>query len=130
MTDANQIYVFLVCVLCGVMGGVVYDVGYCVRYPFRKSWVRIVTDVLFCVFFAALYLFVSVMMGLPGFRLYSFIGCAAGLFLYLKSFHQIVAFFVKKVYNSFPNSKKDRESCPRKKKHLCRRRSKNASLSQ
>jgi uncharacterized membrane protein len=130
MTDQNQIFVFLVCVACGIGGGFVYDVIYCARYPFRKSWVRITTDVIFCLFFAALYLFVSVMMELPGLRFYSFVGCVLGLFLYLKSFHKIVAFFMEKVYNKLVKSRKEKPKCQQKKRRICRKKSKSASLSQ
>ncbi len=95
----DQIYVFLVCVLSGIVGGVLYDVLYLVRYPFRSRAVCIVTDVFFGLLFAGLFLFVSVTFYLPGLRFYMLIGCGVGLLLYLKSFHEIVAFFAQKVYN-------------------------------
>ena len=84
MTDANQIYTFLVCVLCGVGSGIVYDLFYCVRFSFKRSWIRIASDIAFCVVFTVIYLFVSVMMGLENLRLYTFVGCILGIFLYLK----------------------------------------------
>ncbi|MDE6059193.1 MAG: spore cortex biosynthesis protein YabQ [Clostridia bacterium] len=130
MTDANQIYIFLVCVLCGIAGGVFYDFFYCIRYPFKNSWVRIATDVVFCIAFGGMYLFVSAMMGLPNLRLYTFVGCILGIFLYIKSFHKIVAFFLEKVYNRVKLYQRDRKSCPPKKKRLCRKRKESESLPQ
>ncbi|MDE5897388.1 MAG: spore cortex biosynthesis protein YabQ [Clostridia bacterium] len=88
-----------------------YDFLYCVRYPFTQKWVRILTDVVFWIFFAALYLFVTLLTGLPDLRFFTFIGCVLGLFLYLKSFHKIVAFLAKKVYNSFDKIRKGRSRC-------------------
>lgn len=114
MSDGNQIYIFLVCVTCGIAGGVLYDALYCIRYPFQSKWVKIVTDTLFFILFAGIYLFVSVLFELPSLRFYMFLGCIAGLFLYLKSFHKIVAFFARKVYNGITKRRKDRSVCPRK----------------
>ena len=86
MTDADQIYIFLVCVACGCAGGVLYDVLYCALYAFQNKWVKIARDFCFFLVFSVLFLYVSVLFELPDFRLYSFIGCLGGLFLYLKSF--------------------------------------------
>jgi len=61
--------------------------------------VRYVFDALFWVLFAGIYLFVAVMTGMPSLRFFTFLGCIGGLFLYLKSFHKIVAFFAERVYN-------------------------------
>lgn len=115
MNGADQIYVFLICVACGIAGGFLYDFLYCVRYPFHKLWVRYLFDALFCVLFAGIYLFVSVMTGMPNLRFYTFLGCVFGLFLYLKSFHKIVAFLAKKVYNGFSELRKRKKLCPKEK---------------
>ncbi len=50
-------------------------------------------------------MFVSVMFEFEGLRLYMFLGCVLGALLYLKSFHIIVAFSVKKVYNRVTTKK-------------------------
>lgn len=99
MSGADQFFTFLVCFLCGVGGGLIYDFFFLVRSVLRMRWVRIVSDVAFCIVFAGLYLFVSVMMGLGALRFYTALGCLSGLILYLKSLHKIVAFFAEKVYN-------------------------------
>ena len=110
----EQFRVFLLCVLCGLVGGALYDVLFCAAYPFKKRAVKIGADVLFCVLFAGLYLVVSVHFRMPPLRLYSFLGCVAGFFLYWKSFHKIVAFFAEKVYNSYIKQlrkRRDRKLC-------------------
>lgn len=99
MNHSDQIYVFLVSVCCGALGGAVFDVFFLFRYPFRSRVVRNVSDVLFCLAFAAVYLVVSVAAGLPSLRFYACLGCGAGFALYLKSLHKFVAFFAEKLYN-------------------------------
>jgi len=106
MTEANEFYIFLVCVTCGIAGGVVYDLFYILRAFLRVRAAEIAADVCFCLFFIGLYIFVSLMFGLPDLRFYMFLGCLIGLLLYIKSFHGIVAFFLKKVYNRENHEKK------------------------
>ena len=109
MTDGSQIFVFFACTACGIVSGVLYDVIFCALYPIRARWVHIVTDMFFFVLFAGLYLFVSVMFSLPSFRLYMLCACFIGFFLYLKSFHKIVAFFMEKIYNGYGRKRKQKE---------------------
>ncbi len=129
MSGGDQFFVFLVCVLCGVASGPVYDLIYCARYPVRAAWVRIATDVLFFMLFCGLFLFVSVVFSLPTVRFYMFGGCLAGFFLYLKSFHKIVAFFMEKLYNKFVQNRKAKEEvpCPRKRRAVFRRKKQEGS---
>ena len=97
MTD--QFHIFLVCVFVGVFGGLLFDVFFVVRNAYRKRWLRTVCDFLFALFFAALYLAAAVVLAFPPLRFFDLLGCIFGLFLYLKSFHKIVAFFSEKLYN-------------------------------
>lgn len=99
MGEANQLYVFFCCVLSGVVSGVVYDILYLVKQFAKGKAVAVSLDALFFIVFAGIYIFISVMFALPSFRPYMFFGCLAGLLLYLKSMHRILAFFVKTLYN-------------------------------
>lgn len=99
MNGLSQFYIFLVSVACGLAGGVLYDGFHLLCVFFRARWVRIVCDALFVVAFGGLYLLVAVSVGFPAPRFYIALGCVSGLLLYLISFHKIVAFFAKKVYN-------------------------------
>ncbi|MCI9504334.1 MAG: hypothetical protein HFE26_02925 [Clostridia bacterium] len=121
MNDGNQIFIFLVCVTSGLVGGIFYDILYLIRYPFRAKWVKITVDALFFVLFAGIYLFVSVLFELPTLRVYMFLGCLAGLFLYLKSFHKIVAFFAQKVYNGINRIREEAKLCSKEKSHSTRK---------
>lgn len=126
MTDGNQFYIFLVCASCGIAGGVVYDMFYLLRTFVRVRAAEIAADVCFFAFFAGMYLFVSLLFGLPDLRFYMFLGCLIGLLLYLKSFHRIVAFFAEKVYNRV----KDKKQKQKAEEKLCRIRKRRRKESQ
>lgn len=110
-----QFFIFMTCALCGIISGVVYDVLYVVRvvlcgvdksvYTVKDKIFIAAADILYCLVFAAGFIFTSVMFGFEGLRLYMLIGCLLGALIYLKSFHLIVAFFCKKVYNKFTELK-------------------------
>ena len=59
MDAANQIFVFLVCVLTGVASGVVYEVFYILRKLFPSAF-SIAFDVAFFLVFAGMSIFASV----------------------------------------------------------------------
>lgn len=123
MSDVNEFYAFFAAVCCGCAGGVVFDLFFSLRYPVRAKPVRFALDFLFCVVFSALYLLCSVGLELPSFRLYLFLGCAAGFGLYFKSFHKIVAFFVEKTYNRIRKSvQKEKKICTKGRKRALRKK--------
>ena len=95
----TQAFVFLVCLLLGVLGGIFYDIFYIPRSLYRRQWLRYLCDALFCLCFGLFYGFMSVALALPSLRSFHVLGCVFGLLLYLKSFHKIVAFFTEKLYN-------------------------------
>lgn len=104
-----QIFIFIVCTGCGVLSGIVYDVLYIARsavcgvrsetFTVKDKIFTIACDLLYSVIFCAMFIFTSIMFDFYELRLFMILGCVLGAFLYLKSFHIIVAFFVKKVYN-------------------------------
>ncbi len=139
-----QIFIFIICMLCGVLSGVVYDVLYIARsvicginkkeYTVKDKIFIIACDILYCLVFAAGFVFLSVLFDFESLRLYMLIGCAAGAFVYLKSFHLAIAFLVKKVYNSVAenlNGKKRRKEKDRERKaqpHSRRRNGKRSTF--
>ena len=104
-----QIYIFIICLFCGVISGIAYDILYIARcilcgidksnYTVKDRIFLIICDLLYCILFAAGFIFVSVLFDFENLRAYMLIGCALGALIYLKSFHLIVAFFVSRVYN-------------------------------
>lgn len=115
MDAANQIFVFLVCVLTGVASGVVYEVFYILRKLFPSAF-SIAFDVAFFLVFAGMSIFASVLFTFPNFRVYMYLGNALGLILYLKSIHLIVAFLWKLCYNKARKVLKRRKSTKNSKK--------------
>lgn len=101
-----QFFIFLTCLFCGVISGTVYDVLYIARcvvcgvekseYTAKDKIFIIISDILYCLIFAAGFIFVSVMFDFTALRLYMLLGCVLGALIYLKSFHTIVAFLIKK----------------------------------
>ncbi len=110
-----QIFIFITCAFCGVISGVVYDILYIARcavcgirkeaFTLKDRIFTIACDVVYCLIFCAMFIFTSVMFNFYELRLYMLIGCILGALTYLKSFHVIVAFFVKKVYNKITRKK-------------------------
>ena len=104
-----DIFYFITCTSLGIISGVVYDILYIARcvvcgvhkqaYSVKDRIFTIVCDVIYCLFFAASFVFVSVMFDFSNLRMFMILGCVLGAILYLKSFHLFVAFFVKRVYN-------------------------------
>ena len=104
-----QIYIFLLCLACGVASGFAYDFLYLIRRAAagapavktkkREIIVTAVCDVLYFLALAAMFVCCSAAFAFPGVRAYMLAACLAGIVLYVKSLHLIVAFFVNKLYN-------------------------------
>lgn len=115
-----QIFIFLTCVSCGIVSGIVYDVLYIARcavcgihkraYTVKDRIFTAFCDILYFLIFAAGFVFVSVMFEFDSLRLYMLLGCGLGALLYIKSFHVFVAFFVKSVYNKYTLKKAGKQN--------------------
>ncbi len=111
-----QIFIFLTCAGVGALSGIVYDVLYIARcavcgvnkqaYTAKDRVFIIACDILYFAVLSAAFIFVSVMFDFYELRFFMLAGCILGAFLYLKSFHVIVAFSVKKVYNKITLKKR------------------------
>lgn len=109
------VFIFITCACCGILSGIFYDILYIARcavcgihkkaYTVKDKIFTAACDIIYCLIFAAAFVFVSVMFDFGGFRFFMLFGCALGAFLYLKSFHLLVAFSVKRVYNSITSRK-------------------------
>jgi len=102
---ANQIFIFLVCIYSGLISGVIYDVLYLVKLVAGGKWTNIILDIVFFIIFSLIYIFVSFIFHFPVFRLYMFLGTQLGLFMYIKSFHILIANGAKKIYNKLKQLK-------------------------
>ena len=96
--------------LVGITSGIVYDFLYAAqifvcgtdfsRYKIKDKIMTVACDLIYFIVFAAMFVFTSVMFEFYSLRLYMLAGCALGALIYLKSLHIIIAFMLKKVYNS------------------------------
>lgn len=109
--NEDRVFVFLVSVACGVIGGALYEPFRLFNKRLRRQWVRYALDVLFCVLFAILYLCISVRLAFPDLRAYSLLSCLLGFGLYAKSLHKTVAFLEKKIYNKLKQLQKEKRTC-------------------
>ena len=115
-----DVFYFITCACLGIVSGIVYDILYIARcivcgvnkqnYSVKDRIFTIACDLIYCMFFAASYVFISVIFGFGNLRVFMILGCVLGAILYLKSFHLFVAFFVNKLYNRVKLKKMDKNN--------------------
>jgi hypothetical protein len=103
--SANQIYVFLACVAFGGVVGVFFSVSSLLKSLIKIKWIKVIVEVLVFILVAVLYLLYSYNMHFPNLRLYMIGGVLVGITAYLKSFHIMLAKFLKKAYNIIKRKK-------------------------
>ena len=104
MDTSNQFAVFGICVGVGFLGGVLFEAFAFLRLLLscprgKNKLLGGVLDVACFLLFAGACVFVAYLFHFPSFRVYMWIGYALGGILYLKTLHQIVAFFESVCYN-------------------------------
>ena len=103
MQQENQLIIFIICVVVGFLGGVLYEPFSFTRKVFRCGTKRkklgIAIDVCFFVTFAFASVLLSHLLCFNDFRVFWWIGYAVGGIIYLKSLHKIIAFFENVCYN-------------------------------
>ncbi len=106
MDSKNQLTTFLLCLLCGFLGGLIYEIFAFFRLIFgcdreKNKVLGILLDLCFFVFLAIFYFFCAFSLHFPDFRVYMWVGFGLGGVLYLKSLRRMVAFVEKMCYNTF-----------------------------
>lgn len=102
MDSAGQLKRFFICVLIGLVGGLLYEFCsiFALKHPKKmQKTLRFFADILFFLVFSALCIVVLNHLLFPNFREYYYFGFALGLIFYLKTFHKAVAFFKNVCYN-------------------------------
>ena len=104
MDTKNQLTFFLLSVAIGVVGGLLYELFAIVRFFFRRNSGKgkilgIVIDVVFCISFAIMAIFLSFHLHFSDFRAYMWIGWLLGGAIYSRILHKMVAFCEKVCYN-------------------------------
>ncbi len=106
MDSKNQLTSFLLCLLCGFVGGLLYEIFAFFRLIFgcdrgKNKLLGVLLDLLFFVALAIFYLFCAFSLRFPDFRVYMLVGFGLGGVLYLKSLRRMVAFVERMCYNTF-----------------------------
>jgi hypothetical protein len=114
-----QFFIFLVFCLCGIASGVVYDIFYIARqfvcgvdkalYSTKDKIFIVVCDILYFVIFSLMVIFTAVIFDFYQIRLYMLAAAAIGTFIYLKSLHIFLAFFLKQLYNIINKLRRNRQ---------------------
>ena len=95
----NQIFVVLACVGFGAVCGILFSASAGVKYFVRNKWVKIIPDIVAFAALSVLYVLFACSLEFPSYRIYMTLATFGGLFLYMKSFLIILAFFTEKLYN-------------------------------
>lgn len=95
----NQIFVVFACLGFGAACGILFSLSAGVKYFIRNKWVKIIPDIVAFAAFSVLYVLFAFTLKFPSYRVYMTAAALVGLFLYMKSFHIILAIFAGKLYN-------------------------------
>ena len=124
-----QPYCAAVCICSGIFAGIFLEPVAALNYIFKNAALRFISDILCGILTAISLIFMTTVFHLPDFRFYMPICALAGLILYYRSFHRILAFWSKKLYNAYRSS--CRRGLMRLYRAICRKRSsKKSSLAQ
>ena len=96
--SSNQIYVFLACVTIGCCCGVFLSVSHLLKIVIKNKILTALCDIIAFLLISLVYVAWSHHWRFPSFRMYMMVGLFLGLVLYMKSFHIILAKFIKKLY--------------------------------
>ena len=109
-----QAFILLICILCGAVSGILYDILYIARsivcgidkqkYTVKDKVFTFFCDLIYFAVFALIFVYVCVCFDFYELSLFMLIGLALGALIYLKSLHLAIAFFVNKVYNTIRKS--------------------------
>ncbi len=95
----NQFYVFLACVMFGAIGGTIFSFFSTTKMLIKSRVFEVIIDILCMLILSIAFSIFSYKNNFPNLRVYMLLGALIGLFMYLKSFHIILAKFAKKFYN-------------------------------
>ena len=127
----GQIYAVSACLLAGIAAGLCCEPFAAVSALTRERAraVSVLSDILYGVAAAAAFVCIATAFSLPDLRFYMLFFCGLGFLLWNRSFHRILAFWSKKLYNAYRSS--CRRGLMRLYKAICRKRSsKKSSLAQ
>ena len=95
----NQFYIFIASISFGIIGGVLYCPINFIKKKLKKFQILFLLDILYFFVLSVLFLFYSFLLKFPNVRAYMIFGVFLGIILYIKSFNNILAKVIKRVYN-------------------------------
>ncbi len=96
---ANQFYVYLSCISFGACFGVFRTLAILIKERTNKNAIKGVVEIAYFILLSFGYVLYSFLVKMPNLRAYMIVGVLLGNFLYVKSFHYILAKSIKMVYN-------------------------------
>ena len=99
----TEISVFFICFSFGVISGIVFSILRLLSNVIKNNFAEVAFDILYFSLLSVGFIFLSYYLKFPSFRLYMCIGVLLGVYVYVKSFHYILAIGVEKVYNQIRN---------------------------
>ncbi|MBQ7339997.1 MAG: hypothetical protein IJW43_03995 [Clostridia bacterium] len=96
---ANQLYVFLSCLSFGACFGVFRTLAILIKEKTSKNAIKGVVEITYFILLSFGFVLYSYIVKMPNLRVYMIVGVLLGNFLYVKSFHYILAKSIKRVYN-------------------------------
>lgn len=105
----NQFYVFAACIAFGIFVGIVLGISNLIKHFIKNRFIKIIPDIIFISISSFAFLCFSYYLSFPNIRLYMFLGIILGCLGYFKSFHIILAKYLKKFYNIIIKNKIERK---------------------
>lgn len=102
----NQFYVFISCVAFGSGAGMAFSSFLLIFSFIKNKLIKSLLPIIISLPLSALFVLYGYKLKFPNFRLYMIVGVFCGIYLYFKSFHIILAKYVKKFYNRYKSKRK------------------------
>ena len=102
---ANQFGVFVVCFSIGGVCGALFSISALFKFVIKSVKVSWIFDVFAFILTSVIYVYTSHKLNFPNYRAYMTVGVFVGIFVYLKSFHILLAKINKKAYNILKRKK-------------------------
>ena len=118
----NQFYIFIACLAIGGVFGSFCSFSASVKFFIKNKFLKAFCDVFASFFLSVIFVLFSFYLRFSNLKLYMLCGVFIGIYLYLKSFHIILAKYAEKIYNIYKSKRKKLSNDRIKSKKVDRRR--------
>lgn len=113
----GQFLVFCCSISFGAFAGIFYSFLNTYTVFLKNKWLKFIVDVFIFCLISISYVAYSYLCNMPNLRFYMILGVFLGFLIYIKTFHYILAKYIKKLYNIISN-KRIKTKCLKKQKKL------------